>query len=358
MGNTKSAEGNAPDAEASAASEAAAYPTQTSLAEMGIRCIEAIPGLTQFQPNWKFGSTSRVHKAVLNGKKVAIKQFMADYGSSSYERAVWESKVVKVLSPLCPFLVQYVTCNTIEESPTKNYPYLITELHELGTLREVLDSEEVLSWKFRIKVCTDLAKGMAFLHDHDVAHLDLKAMNCVISSRETTGGISAKIFDFGKSRDFRAEKLAVDTFTPTHMSPEQIAGDSYDETSDVYAFGVVLYEVGSRKMPYDDQPDVQSVFNAVERGKRPKLDENFSPKEFCQLAAKCWAQRKETRPRFSTVTIQLELMQSQGVTAGNIDQLMTVDEFDANFTYQIGQEPSPNKQVSSEENVASTNTPA
>ena len=248
---------------------------------------------------------------------------------------MWECLLLSEMSLESNMIVQFLGCNTVDSSTTDRlYPlesfnslivvlinavflmirYLLTELHEIGTLREVLNNSSIfLSWSLRLKILTDIAEAVEFLHLKDIVHLDLTSRNCLVSSLELEDEIvNAVVFDFGNSRDYKEERLPTRTLTtPTHTAPEQISMSLYNEKADVYSFSMIMFEVASRAEVYTEceAQSVRSLLEQVSLGKRPNLNANcIVPQEYVDLMKQCWSTAPSQRPSFSVIASSLRAM--------------------------------------------------
>lgn len=146
-------------------------------------------------------------------------------------------------------------------------PYLVTELLEGETLRARMDAERVPLSK-ALDLARQVASGLAAAHAKGITHRDIKPENLFV----TTDG-RVKILDFGlaKQRGAKGDESTV-LQSPTsagmvlgtvgYMSPEQVCGETADARSDIFSFGVVLYELLSGQRPFIGDTAVQTM-NAI-----------------------------------------------------------------------------------------------
>lgn len=145
-------------------------------------------------------------------------------------------------------------------------PMLITELLEIGSLASLIRNETVvLGADLMMPIIQDIAHGLLFLHGSTppVVHADLKSANVLVSN-----SFRAKVADFGLS----VKHVACGT--PVSMAPELLRGGKPTQSSDVYAFGIVLYEIFSRQGPYQAEVEkglVRQVRSSCEAGGPVKL---------------------------------------------------------------------------------------
>jgi serine/threonine protein kinase len=129
-------------------------------------------------------------------------------------------------------------------------PYLVTEFVVGQTLREYLDQHKPLQIAEAVSVGQELTAALAYCHQQGVVHRDLKPENIVI----TPDG-APKLMDFGiallqGARRVTWGSLSSAVGTPDYMAPEQVRGDRGDERTDVYAVGVILFEMVTGDVPY------------------------------------------------------------------------------------------------------------
>ena len=164
---------------------------------------------------------------------------------------------------------------------------------------------------------------MLYLHDQDppIQHRDLKAENCLIVVDE--GQYRVKITDFGLSKSTTnvTQTSARSVGTETHMAPELFImskkSNEDRKASDVYSYGIVIWEVYSRKVPYKEErqsQEMQSISAAVIQGVRPSPDPS-APPALIDLMKDCWAQDTFPRPSFERIVETMkELENDEEVT--------------------------------------------
>ena len=156
-----------------------------------------------------------------------------------------------------------------------------------------------------LKVCLDAAKGMGYLHSADLIHRDLKSMNIMIGD-----DMRGKIADYGESREKATDMTMTSTGTPLWMAPEVSLSERYDSKADVYSFGIVLYEVCKRDLPYSDRKDVNAIGLAVEvalDGLRPTIEEEWH-EGIKSLLRDCYKKEASARPTFAQAEARLKVV--------------------------------------------------
>lgn len=160
----------------------------------------------------------------------------------------------------------------------------------------------------------DISAGMAYLHKMHILHCDLKLRNALLkSSQDDWRGFTVKVSDFGLSKlmpDSHMQyddSLATDEVagTVTHMAPELLSGCKMSSAADVYAFGVLMYELWTGKIAFPGLSKVQVMVGVVSSGLRPAFPLHC-PIWYSSLAAACWAQSAASRPSFAALCAQLQ----------------------------------------------------
>ena len=127
--------------------------------------------------------------------------------------------------------------------------YMVMEWCEGRLLREIL-SEGRMSQDRAIRIAVETLQALEYIHENGVVHRDLKPENIMVDEHDRI-----KLIDFGIAGDSAARRLTYANFTATlgtadYISPEQVKGKRGDGRSDIYAMGVILYEMLTGKLPF------------------------------------------------------------------------------------------------------------
>ena len=143
----------------------------------------------------------------------------------------------------------------------------------------------------------DIARGMRFLHKRNIIHRDMKSLNVLLDQNGF-----AKVCDFGLSGYAgKGQFLTKSLGTPYWMAPELLSADTaYDNKVDVYAYGIVLWEIVTTKSPYQGISPAQIIAQVLAHDKRPPLPNNCN-EEFKELIQKCWDRDPKVRPSFNQI---------------------------------------------------------
>jgi serine/threonine-protein kinase len=157
--------------------------------------------------------------------------------------------------------------------------YLVMEWAEGRLLREILRQERRLPIERAVKLTVALCEALDYMHKHGVVHRDLKPENIMVDAEDRI-----KIIDFGIAMKEDARRLthvnaAAAMGTPDYISPEQVRGVKVDHRCDIYALGVMLYEMLTGEVPFPDANPLLAMNERVLRDPRParKLNPEISP---------------------------------------------------------------------------------
>ncbi|XP_015114804.1 mitogen-activated protein kinase kinase kinase 7 [Diachasma alloeum] len=231
------------------------------------------------------GSFGVVYKAKWRGRYVAVKHI-----NTEGERRAFAVEVRQLSRVSHPNIVRlYGACTT---DPV----CLVMEYAEGGSLYNVLHCEpkphytagHAISWALQC------AKGVQYLHSmkpKPLIHRDLKPPNLLL----ILGGRTLKICDFGTACDLNTY-MTNNKGSAAWMAPEVFEGSKYTEKCDIFSWGVILWEVLTRKKPFDDiGGSAYRIMWAVHIGQRPPLIEGC-PKPIENLITRCWQKNPEGRP--------------------------------------------------------------
>ncbi len=184
--------------------------------------------------------------------------------------------------------------------------YLVMEYIEGGDLRKVMDKENQLSLKYTLQIALDLADALTRTHRLDIIHRDLKPENVLLAN----DGIP-RLTDFGIAHVNKADNLTENGIilgTLSYLSPEACLDDTVDERSDIWSFGVLLFEMLAGEKPFPGK-SFPTILHAVMQNEPLDLQElrPSLPNELVDLIYRMLVKDPEGRiPSIRLVGAELE----------------------------------------------------
>ncbi len=204
------------------------------------------------------GGMSVVYKAMDNrlNRYVALKMLKEEYSTDEALKKQFhdESQSVAILSH--PNIVSVFDVSHYEDSE-----YIVMELIEGITLKEYLQRRGILSWKEVTFFSIQIAKALEHAHSRNIIHRDIKPQNIMLLRDGTL-----KVADFGIARNMsnQGTKGIGEAIGSVHyVSPEQAKGSHIDSRSDLYSFGIVMYEMLTGRLPFEGDTPVSIAIQHI-----------------------------------------------------------------------------------------------
>nr|KAF6405597.1 receptor interacting serine/threonine kinase 2 [Rousettus aegyptiacus] len=199
---------------------------------------------------------------------------------------------------------------------------IVTEYMPNGSLNELLHRKTEypeVAWPLRFRILHEIALGVNYLHNMNppLLHHDLKTQNILLDNE-----FHVKIADFGLSKwrlmslsQSRSSKSAPEGGTIIYMPPENYEPGQKSRASvkhDIYSYAIIMWEVLSRKQPFEEVTNPLQIMYSVSQGHRPETDEESLPFDIPHRAVMLslieagWAQNPDERPSFLKCLIELE----------------------------------------------------
>ena len=183
-----------------------------------------------------------------------------------------------------------------------NVYYIVMELIQGKTLKEIIDEEGTISWKWATNIAIQIAMALEMAHRNNIIHRDIKPHNIII----TEDGV-AKVTDFGIAK--AVSNSTITAFGTTigsvhYFSPEHARGGFTDAKSDIYSLGVVMYEMLTGRVPFDaDTPVSVALKHLQEVPVEPIKINPLIPESLNRIILK--AMQKDPMERYQTATDML-----------------------------------------------------
>lgn len=246
------------------------------------------------------GGMATVYKARCNILKryVAVKVLREEYTTDEEFIKRFNTEAQAAASLTHPNIV-----SIFDVGHEDNIYYIVMELVQGKTLKEIINEDGVLPWKWSINIAIQVASALETAHKNNIVHRDIKPHNIII----TEDGI-AKVTDFGIAK--AVSNSTITAFGTTigsvhYFSPEHARGGYTDAKSDIYSLGVVMYEMLTGRVPFDaDTPVSIALKHMQEKPVEPiKLNPSI-PLAINKIIMK--AMEKEPSLRYQSATEMLK----------------------------------------------------
>jgi serine/threonine protein kinase len=283
------------------------------------------------------GAFGVVRRAEWRGRTVAVKQIKKSTIGDDKAVADFEEEIGRMAAlPMHENVVRLFGVVQLADGDVG----AVVEYCAQGALVDALYGEKAreLSPTGLLQIAYDAACGVMHLHANKIVHRDIAARNVLLAGKKD---LLAKVSDFGMARNLdsvysgvASEQHTAASIGPVKwMAPEQLDRMAYSRASDVFAFGVLLYEIFARSTPWPGLANVNVVLR-VSKGERMELPKSV-PAAVRKTMKQCWAHEAKERPKMSAVVDELaRASQPSQLRAANQYQAVRVNPSDA---YDVGQ---------------------
>jgi len=247
------------------------------------------------------GAFGKVFKGEWQGVEVAMKTVTrVDKLAELKEEAIILQQLMH------PHIVQFIG---LFQDPVEDTVYIVTEFMPEGSLDLLLrtpSSREILTLPILLKMGRDVAAGMLQLGEKDIVHCDLACRNLLVTTQRS--GYVIKVTDFGLSRIITGDihSAASNPLLPIKWSaPEAIAGEEVTSKSDVWSYGVTLWEIlNYGELPYREFTN-REAYDWIMAGNRLSIPDD-TPEVIEKMLQRCWLIDPSQRPSFREILATLD----------------------------------------------------
>jgi tRNA A-37 threonylcarbamoyl transferase component Bud32 len=242
------------------------------------------------------GGFSEIYESQWLGIPVAVKVIF-DPKITEELLEEFNNEIEKLFILRHPYIIQLYGITDKEKSQKLA---VITELAPKGSLFDYLHknpkTKNNLSLEFKNKITKQLICTMAYIHSRGYVHRDLKTQNILLDKN-----LDMKLCDFGLTKLKSELNSGSGQFagTPCYMAPELFDRKFYDDKIDVFAFGTVLWEIYTQKIPYANC-DAMEIKQKVTKGEELYCS-SIVPKQIANLIQKCRCVKASDRPSFEEI---------------------------------------------------------
>ncbi|KAK8896745.1 hypothetical protein M9Y10_014662 [Tritrichomonas musculus] len=289
------------------------------------------------------GSYGKVYKiADIETRQIfAAKILKEPINSISDDDLIFLSREVNLNSGMDhPSVSKHIGFSPIGFNQSPN-PVIIMKYYKNGPLKKFIKNKNQYKglWNDTEKLILifGIASGMMYLHAHNIIHRDLKLDNILLDDK-----LFAIICDFGHAKRIDSngnfisiiESTKYAKGTPVYMAPEVFITNESSKESDVYAFGILLYEMLTETTPYEGF-DLIHLLMAVQNGQRPLFTKPIDD-SYKDLIERCWSQDPKDRPSFEEI---VELLKNDKFITPNVNKktfrsyVEYIESYNSSFTF-------------------------
>ncbi|CAG8492362.1 10531_t:CDS:2 [Paraglomus occultum] len=231
--------------------------------------------------------------------KIVMKALNDDNNMSSFDEIMRELDTnIKCSSQARGVL----RCYGITKDPSTDTYMLVLECCANGDLRKFLQTSfSTLDWPTRLSILHSIISGIRIIHDKGYVHRDIHSGNVFIKAN-----LTALVGDLGlcRSADEPFAKAKINGILP-YIAPESLIGFGFSKASDIYAFGILMWELSTGTTPFSYRAYDDELSYDICNGTRPRIQVG-TPSRYMRLMQKCWAEDPEVRPSAEEVCAIIE----------------------------------------------------
>jgi len=261
------------------------------------------------------GAMGVVYRAVdpTIGRTVALKTMRMDVHGAHEEEML---KRFKREAQLAGLLSHPNIVTIYDAGEHEGHFYIAMEFVEGETLQKVLHAERTLEPERIIEFSRQICAGLDLAHSNGVIHRDVKPANVMVGANRVV-----KIMDFGIAKSAAVGMTSAGQVlgTPTYMSPEQVKGKTLDGRSDLFSYGVILYEMVTGEKPFTGQNVTTIIYKIINEEPIPprELDVSIHP-GLSAIITKCLA--KDVTKRYQSGAELVRDLEDYKSFGGNIEE--------------------------------------
>ena len=184
-------------------------------------------------------------------------------------------------------------------------PFIVMEFLVGEDLRHAIRDKHAGDVANRLRIALDIARALEYIHSKKIIHRDIKPDNVHI---DASGKVKLMDFGIAKAEGLHLTRTGFAVGTPYYMSPEQVRGEPATDSMDIYAFGILLFELLTGQKPVEGDTLERLFFAILNEPLKPgPMVEAGAPAAIVDLVLRCTAKKPEGRPRsFTEVIAELE----------------------------------------------------
>ena len=239
------------------------------------------------------GGMARLSLAVTaDGRQIVLRQLLArNLIGFRMRRAFLEGTRIRALLSPHPRIV-----DSLERGVRGLIPYELIEYVEGSSLRRLMQNKDACLVSDALVILRQCAEALAHVHERGFVHLDVKPENFLVT--QAAAGLDVKLTDFDLARDAAAKRSRWQSGTVAYLAPEQIRKDVVGTPADVFAFGILAYQLVTGRMPFQGKHEKQLRWRQTSDRFVPKPPRSVAPDlspKVDKLISKCLEKDPENR---------------------------------------------------------------
>ena len=203
----------------------------------------------------------------------------------------------------------------ITQNPSTKDFIIIMKYYKFDLRNYITKNFYNIEWYKKLKILIHIVEGLGHLHKQKIIHRDLHSKNILCDNDD-----DVVISDLGISKSAMESTDDNKRFgIVSYMAPEILQGKEYTTASDIYSFGIIMWELMTGRKPFWDQNDNVELMIKIRDGLRPPIITN-APKDYIELMQECWDYDPNKRPM--AVKIHKKLIDIRSVEMKNLTEII------------------------------------
>lgn len=266
------------------------------------------------------GGMSSVYLAedIILNRDVVVKMIKVDVHNKDKSRQRFQREVESTIQLSHPNIV-----NVLDVDETDEYQLLVTEMVDGPTLKQYIDDNHEISIDEAVELSVQILKGIEHAHERGIIHRDIKPQNILLDSEK-----KVRITDFGIAKALSETRMTETNQvmgSVQYISPEQAKGQNTDERTDIYSFGIVLFELLTGQVPFSGETPVSVALKQISEN-LPDIDGYREvPQGLKNILFRCTEKNPDDRYRY-VETVLKDLKQYRSNTTPYVNDNKKEDD--------------------------------
>lgn len=260
------------------------------------------------------GHEAKIYRVLVDGMIVCMKRLEVNYSSKNCVNELLNEYNLYYMIPPHPNVVSF-----LHKLHNKDEICLFMTLYDMNLLEYIRGKDQDLTYNEVVNILLPIAKGLEFLHANFILHRDIKADNIFLFVDDDYNINKIVIGDLDTSFYMKFYFAKDPIGTPGFIAPEVLEiNKNYDFKADIFSFGMLIYQLLTKKFPYYDLRTPQEISQAVLAGKKPSLLNREFDKDITELYYNCIEKDPNNRPSSKDLVRKLNNMKENIINRNKI----------------------------------------